>query len=117
MQRPLGGEQRRFAVTADDQIAAQVRLVPDQFVGLQRVHPLPYRGGRLIAVFGLALALTLLTQGRMPAGPVGVAMKGMAVATFAILCARLELWKERGGVAPSYLGADGAARADEQGGA
>ena len=83
----------------------------------QRVHPLPYRGGRLIAVFGLALALTLLTQGRMPAGPVGVAMKGMAVATFAILCARLELWKERGGVAPSYLGADGAARADEQGGA
>ena len=64
-----------------------------------------YRGGRLIAVFGIALALALVAQGWTRAGIAGVAMKLVAVAAFAILCARLELWREQGGVAPAWLAA------------
>jgi O-antigen/teichoic acid export membrane protein len=71
----------------------------------QRVHYLPYRGGRLITVFGIALALALVAQGWTRAGAVGIAMKLAAVAAFAILCVRLELSKERGAVAPKYLAA------------
>ncbi len=82
----------------------------------QGVHRLPYRGGRLLAVFGVALALALVAQSRTPAGPVGVAMKVVAVATFAILCARLELWREGGAVAPSYLAAGRAADRTKDGG-
>ena len=72
----------------------------------QRVHYLPYRGGRLITVFGIALALALVAQGWTRAGAVGIAMKLAAVAAFAVLCVRLELSKERGAVAPSYLSAE-----------
>jgi len=72
----------------------------------QRVHYLPYRGGRLITVFGIALALALVAQGWTRAGAVGIAMKLAAVAAFAVLCVRLELSKERGAVAPSYLAAE-----------
>jgi O-antigen/teichoic acid export membrane protein len=75
----------------------------------QAVHPLPYRGGRLLAVFAFALALTLAAQGWMRAGAVGVAMKLAAVAAFAMLCVRLELWRERGAVAASWRGAAGTA--------
>ncbi|HEU5324141.1 MAG TPA: lipopolysaccharide biosynthesis protein, partial [Methylomirabilota bacterium] len=46
----------------------------------QRVHPLPYRGGRLLAVFAVALALALAAQGWTKAGVSGVAMKVAAVA-------------------------------------
>jgi O-antigen/teichoic acid export membrane protein len=74
----------------------------------QRVHPLPYRGGRLITVFGIALALGLVAQGWTRAGGVGVAMKLAAIAAFAILCARLELWREHGAVAPAWLAREGA---------
>jgi len=73
----------------------------------QRVHPLPYRGGRLITVFAIALALALVAQGWTRAGAVGVAMKLLCVAAFAILCVRLELWRERGAVSPSWLAAGG----------
>ena len=72
----------------------------------QRVHRLPYRGWRLIAVFALALTLALAVQGWSGSGAAGIAMKLVAVAAFALLCARLELWKERGAVAPSYLESD-----------
>jgi O-antigen/teichoic acid export membrane protein len=83
----------------------------------QRVHPLPYRGGRLITVFMIALALGLVAQGWTRAGATGIAMKVAALAAFAILCARLELWKERGAIAPSYLAAAGATRPQEREGA
>jgi O-antigen/teichoic acid export membrane protein len=73
----------------------------------QRLHPLPYRGGRLITVFAIALALALVAQGWTRAGAVGVAMKLLCVAAFAILCVRLELWRERGAVSPSWLAAGG----------
>src|SRR5262249_28452242 len=84
----------------------------------QRVHPLPYRGGKLITVFLIALVLTLAAQRWAAAGASGIAMKVTALAAFAILCARLELWKERGAVAPSYLAAAQAtAQPVERGGA
>jgi O-antigen/teichoic acid export membrane protein len=71
----------------------------------QNVHPLPYRGWRLILVFAIALALSLAAQSWTRTGATGIAMKLAAVAAFALLCVRLELWKERGGVAPAYLAA------------
>ena len=73
----------------------------------QRVHPLPYRGGRLIAVFALALALGLLAQTWTRQGAAGVVMKLAAVAGFALVCTRLALWKEHGAVAPSWWKAAG----------
>jgi O-antigen/teichoic acid export membrane protein len=76
----------------------------------QNVHPLPYRGWRLLMVFALALALAIVAQGWTRAGATGVAMKLAAVGAFALLCVRLDLWKERGGVAPSYLAATGERR-------
>jgi len=83
----------------------------------QRVHPLPYRGGRLIAVFALALALALFAQTWTGQGAAGLVMKIAAVAAFALVCARLALWKERGGVAPSWTHAAGSGPgAGERGG-
>ena len=70
----------------------------------QRVHWLPYRGGRLIAVFALALALTLALQ--RGTGVAGVGMKLAALVGFAMLCVRLELWRERGAVSPAYRAAE-----------
>jgi O-antigen/teichoic acid export membrane protein len=83
----------------------------------QRVHRLPYRGGRLMTVYGVALALALAAQGWTRAGATGIAMKLAAIAAFAILCARLELWREKGAVAPGYLAAETTALPKEPGGA
>jgi O-antigen/teichoic acid export membrane protein len=84
----------------------------------QAVHPLPYRGGRLFLVFALALALALVAQGWTRMGITGLAMKLVAVAAFAILCARLEMWRERGAVAASWRDGPGTPGAGpgEQGG-
>jgi O-antigen/teichoic acid export membrane protein len=71
----------------------------------QRVHPLPYRGGRLLLVYALALGLALVAQRATPPGPTGVVVKLAAVTAFALVCVRLELWKESGGVAPSHRAA------------
>ena len=58
-------------------------------------------------MFALALALALVAQGWTRMGVSGLAMKLVAVAAFAILCARLELWRERGAVAASWRDAQG----------
>jgi O-antigen/teichoic acid export membrane protein len=65
----------------------------------QRVHPLPYRGGRLLIVFVAALALGLLAQHAAAPGATAVAMKLGAALAFAVVCALLGIWTERGAVA------------------
>jgi O-antigen/teichoic acid export membrane protein len=72
----------------------------------QRVHPLPYRGGRLFTVFAIALALALMVQSGTRIGFVGVAVKLAVIAAFALLCARLEMWREHGAVAGNWRAAD-----------
>ena len=59
----------------------------------QRVYPLPYRGGRILAMFGLALALALLLQRLAPAGATGVAVKLAGAALYAALVWGLGLWR------------------------
>jgi O-antigen/teichoic acid export membrane protein len=67
----------------------------------QRVHPLPYRGGRLAALGVLALAVTLVVQRGAASGPVGMLLKLGVVAAMAALMTVLGLWKDRGAVAPA----------------
>jgi O-antigen/teichoic acid export membrane protein len=69
----------------------------------QRVHPLPYRGGRLVLFAGAALGVTLAVQGVAPAGPAGWALKLATVAASAGVMTWLGLWKERGAVAAPRL--------------
>jgi O-antigen/teichoic acid export membrane protein len=57
----------------------------------QRVHPLPYRGGRLAAVGVTALALGLAGQ-RFGAGPAGLVLRIALVLGFAGLAAALRVW-------------------------
>jgi len=66
----------------------------------QRVHPLPYRGARMAALFAVALALALAVGRVAPAGAAGAGLKLAAVASFAALCAGSGIWRERGAVAP-----------------
>ncbi|HEY2955778.1 MAG TPA: lipopolysaccharide biosynthesis protein [Candidatus Eisenbacteria bacterium] len=69
----------------------------------QSVHPLPYRGGRLLSIYLLALALGLAAQTWGGHGAAGLVVKIAVMAAFALVCARLALWTERGAVAPSAL--------------
>lgn len=64
----------------------------------QRVRPMPYRGARLAALFGAALALGLATVRWSPPGGAGVAARVVAVLVFAALAGGMEVWKDRGAV-------------------
>jgi uncharacterized protein YjeT (DUF2065 family) len=66
----------------------------------QRVHPLPYRGLRLLGLFALACGLAIATHVFAPGGVVGVGMRLAAVAGFVAVCGWSGIWKERGAVAP-----------------
>ncbi len=57
----------------------------------QRVHPLPYRGGRMVVLFALALGLALALQALAPAGAAGVALRLAAAGLFAAVVWRWEL--------------------------
>jgi O-antigen/teichoic acid export membrane protein len=65
----------------------------------QRVYPAPYRGIRVAALFVAALGLGLFAQRTAPPGMLGLAIKFAAIAVFAGLVWRLELWRDRGAVA------------------
>jgi O-antigen/teichoic acid export membrane protein len=68
----------------------------------QRVHPLPYRGGRIVVMFALALALALVAQRLAPGGAAGVAVRLAAVVAYAAFVWRFELWRPAGpGGAPA----------------
>jgi len=65
-------------------LLGNVTLAAATYAVSQSVHPLPYRGLRLVALFGGALALALAVQWWIPAGAIGVALKLAAVAAFAL---------------------------------
>jgi O-antigen/teichoic acid export membrane protein len=59
----------------------------------QRVHPLPYRGGRIVVMFALAVALALAAQALAPGGAVGVGVRLAAAAIYAAVLWRFGLWR------------------------
>jgi O-antigen/teichoic acid export membrane protein len=69
------------------------------YVVAQRVYPVPYRGLRMMALFGVALATGLWLAGHAPAGAGGLALRAGAVLAFAGLCAITRVWKNEGAVA------------------
>ena len=68
----------------------------------QRVHPLPFRGGRAVALLALAIALACAVQAWAPGGIAGVAVKLGVAAAFAALCIGLKMHRDRGAIAPSW---------------
>lgn len=76
----------------------------------QRVHPLPLRGGRALALCGLALALAVPAQTLAPAGWAGVGWKLAAIAAFAATAWALKVHRNAGAIAPGW-----AASATERG--
>lgn len=64
----------------------------------QRVYPLPYRGARLALLFVAGLGLGLAAVTFAPAGAAGVAVRVAALAAYAALVWRLEVWRDRGAV-------------------
>ncbi len=76
--------------------AGYVTVAAVTFVVAQRVHPLPYRGGRAVALALLALGLALGV--RTIAGWPGEAARLGAVLLFVIVCVRLRVWTDGGAV-------------------
>lgn len=68
----------------------------------QRVHALPYRGGRIVVMFALALGLALALQALAPGGAVGVAVR---LATVGLYAAVVWQWEMR----PPQVASGGAA--------
>ncbi len=68
------------------------------FVIAQRVKPLPHRGARLALLFVGALAAGLAVVRWAPGGAAGIAVRAVALAAFAALAWRLEVWTDRGAV-------------------
>ena len=64
----------------------------------QRLHPLPYRGARLAALFAAGVGLGAVTVHAAPHGAAGVAVRIAAVAAFALLAWKSDVWKDAGAV-------------------
>ena len=64
----------------------------------QRVHPLPYRGARLAALFGCGLALGVVAVRFAPEGAVGVAWRSAALVIYGLLAWKSDVWKDRGAI-------------------
>jgi O-antigen/teichoic acid export membrane protein len=62
----------------------------------QRVHPLPYRGARLAALFAAGVGLGELAVRFAPEGGAGVAWGAGAVVAYALLAWKSDVWKDRG---------------------
>ena len=60
----------------------------------QRLHPLPYRGGRVVVLVAVALAAGVLAQARAPHGATGIAFKIALCAGFAVLAGGLALRRQ-----------------------
>ena len=80
-------------------LAAHVTLAVLTYALSQRVHPLPYRGLRLAALFGLGAALAAAGQWLAPAGPAGWAIKLGVWASYVAIAAALGVWRDRGAIA------------------
>jgi O-antigen/teichoic acid export membrane protein len=68
------------------------------YVIAQRVHPLPFRGARLAALFAVAVALGAVTVRQPAAGGAAVALRAAAWAAFALLAWKSDVWKDRGAI-------------------
>lgn len=64
----------------------------------QRVHPLPYRGARLAALFAVGLGATLVAQRMAPPGLAGVGVKGIVAVAFVAVVWWSGVWADRGAV-------------------
>jgi O-antigen/teichoic acid export membrane protein len=62
----------------------------------QRVHPLPYRGARLAALFAAGVGLGAAAVRFAPAGDLGVAWRVAALVAYALLAWKSDVWKDRG---------------------
>ncbi len=78
------------------------------FVIAQRVHPLPYRAGRLALLFSTALGLAWALQALAPATPGGAAIKLAAALAWGVAAGWLVLRKERGTLGGARAGAPAA---------
>jgi len=68
------------------------------YVISQRVYPLPYRGARLAALFAAAVVLGALAARLAPGGVAGWLGRAAAVAAFALLAWKSDVWKDRGAI-------------------
>jgi len=71
----------------------------------QRVHPLPYRGGRLLAIGAIAMALALVGQQVAMPGAAGIALRAVLLLAFAGGAAAVQVWSGRFAAAPEAKGA------------
>jgi O-antigen/teichoic acid export membrane protein len=78
---PVGAAMATFAAHAASAVIATLTA--------QRVHPLPHRGGRLVTMVAIALALALALQRWAPDGFAGVAVRLVVAAGYAVAAARL----------------------------
>ena len=68
------------------------------YVVAQRLHPLPYRGARLLALFGAGVLLGVGVVRLAPAGAWGWMWRGAALAAFAVLVWKSDVWRDRGAI-------------------
>ena len=68
------------------------------YVIAQRLHPLPFRGARLAALFAAGVGLGGVTLHAAPPGAAGVVGRVAAVAAFALLAWKSDVWKDAGSV-------------------
>ena len=68
----------------------------------QAVYPLPFRGGRAVVLFGLAIAIAQLVQRFAPAGAPGVGFKVVAVGAFVAAVLMLDVLRNGGAIAPGW---------------
>ncbi len=64
----------------------------------QRLHPLPYRGARLAALFAMGVLLGLAVVRAAPAGAWGWGWRLATLVAFLALAWKSDVWKERGAI-------------------
>jgi len=72
----------------------------------QRVHPLPYRGARLAALFATAVVLGVVVVRQPLTGLAAVAARAAALAAFALLAWKSDVWRDRGAIRHRPVGAE-----------
>jgi O-antigen/teichoic acid export membrane protein len=65
----------------------------------QRVHPLPYRGGRVFALMALGLGLAVAVSTWAPSGIAGFGWKLATLLLYVGVCGALQVVTDRGAVA------------------
>lgn len=78
--------------------AAYIASAGLTYVVAQRLHPLPYRGARLAALFGAGVLLGVGVVRVAPAGAWGWAWRAAALAAYAVLAWKSDVWRERGAI-------------------